>query len=138
MLIGRGLQKAVGGIDGEYFDDTYWGNALNFSWSANTWTIASYPPFGGASIDTIGTWDEGFRPANIEVDYTTASAALTFRLLDIDSTIIAIQAAMPAGTDATLIVPITFDGLDINQLQVSNPTPSAQGGITLLDIRFTF
>jgi len=139
MLIGRGLSKVAGGDSGpwNYFDNTYWVNIVNFIWSANTWTIASYPPFGGATIGTIGIWDEGFRPANIEVDYTTVSGALTFRLLDTNAVIIATQTGVTAGTALTLTLPINYASGDINQLQFSNPTPAAQGGITILDIRFT-
>ena len=117
MLIGKGLQKPGGGGGGpwNYFDNAYWVNSSNFTWSGSQWDENVFAS-GQAEIQETGTWASGFRPSSVDINYTFSGGSHQLRVIDSNAAVIG--TANVSGT-GTANITLTFTTYDISKIRLS-------------------
>jgi hypothetical protein len=70
------LCSGCGAATYEYLDDSYWETQGVGSWDAgnNEWDSQSVSTWNECLIYPVGTWDIGFRPSSITVEFTGGTA----------------------------------------------------------------
>ena len=95
-----------------HFDNSDWQCKSNCSWDGDSWNVAG----PGLVIETIGTWDSGYRPTEIRITATNnATGFWDLNLKDANGSVIA-SVAVPNGSSQVDTADISFDGYDVDEI----------------------